>query len=526
MTFATWNPSDKGSGVTLSNGNLTGTGPEGNGTVRATFGKSAGKWYWEVTYSSGTYSPDIGIADASATLAHYNGFDSHGWGWFGNEGKKYTNGVGTALGTASTTGATIGVALDMDAGTCVLYKNGVLLGTLATGLTGTIYPACGGNATVSTSFTANFGASSFTYTAPAGFVGVTDASVAAGFRSTTFGTPRLTNVQTATGVSTTAFGTPFGVIDQLGNATGFSSTQMGLPRLVAVAGSASGIAPTIAFGLPVLIPTAVAIHSTTFGTARIYPMHAVGFSSTALGSPSARQFWRAHSLGPTTRFGTPGTPTDRANAASGFLATRFGTPGAIASSPGSLARKTFASALGPVARFGTPSAALAQTGQASGFTSTAFGTPRSAQAGHADAIGPLATFGTPTLSLAQRAAGFKETAFGTPTLRLTAYASSIAPRTRFGTPRQWAAHQSYGFCNTRFGHPRGLNQHRYHTTGFCGTAFGTPAMHETHRAVMTSPGSRFGTPLLRRNPQCPFLIVGRAASIGPTSTFGTPTWSH
>ncbi len=53
LSFATLNPSDKGSAVTLSNSNLTATFSGGNGAVRATIGKSSGKWYWEIAVTSG-----------------------------------------------------------------------------------------------------------------------------------------------------------------------------------------------------------------------------------------------------------------------------------------------------------------------------------------------------------------------------------------------------------------------------------------------------------------------------------------
>ena len=164
----TWNPSDKGSACVLSNGNLTGTSPSDNGSVRSTFGASAGKWYWEVTSTSST-PPGIGVGNGSASLSLYPGSTSGAWAWFANEGRKYTAGAATAYGTAgSLTGVVIGVALDMDAGTVTLYRNGVSMGVMYSGLTGTLYALCGGNSAVASDFTANFGASAFAYTPPSG----------------------------------------------------------------------------------------------------------------------------------------------------------------------------------------------------------------------------------------------------------------------------------------------------------------------------------------------------------------------
>jgi hypothetical protein len=49
MTLTTWNPSDKGSGITLSNGNKTATGSSGNFKVRGTTSHvSTGKYYFEL----------------------------------------------------------------------------------------------------------------------------------------------------------------------------------------------------------------------------------------------------------------------------------------------------------------------------------------------------------------------------------------------------------------------------------------------------------------------------------------------
>jgi len=84
---------------------------------------------------------------------------------------KGNNGTNPAYGAAFVSGDIIGVALDMNAGTITFYKNGTSQGQAFSGITGTIYPAMdafSGTWTV----TANFGASSFTYTPPSGFLGL------------------------------------------------------------------------------------------------------------------------------------------------------------------------------------------------------------------------------------------------------------------------------------------------------------------------------------------------------------------
>lgn len=52
-TYATLNPSDKDAAITLSGGDLTmSSATNAWRSVRATIGKSSGKWYWEVTNST------------------------------------------------------------------------------------------------------------------------------------------------------------------------------------------------------------------------------------------------------------------------------------------------------------------------------------------------------------------------------------------------------------------------------------------------------------------------------------------
>lgn len=165
--YATWNPSDKGAAITLSAGNLTLNQTTTAGLVRATLGKSTGKWYWEVTCTSTTNM--IGIAKSAAPTSGYCGATADSWGLYGADGKIWTNNA--ALATVYATyaaGAVISLALDMDAGTLTLYKNGVSLGVVVSSLTGTIYPAWGNAATVD-SATTNFGASPFAYPVPVGY---------------------------------------------------------------------------------------------------------------------------------------------------------------------------------------------------------------------------------------------------------------------------------------------------------------------------------------------------------------------
>src|SRR5262252_3685328 len=69
MANTTWNPSDI-SGATLSGGNLIATAGAGTGGVRSVAAQTAGKFYWEQTYTtlnSNTITCGMALASASLT---------------------------------------------------------------------------------------------------------------------------------------------------------------------------------------------------------------------------------------------------------------------------------------------------------------------------------------------------------------------------------------------------------------------------------------------------------------------------
>ena len=171
QTCATWNPADKNAQVTLSAGNLTQVNNLGNIAVRATIGKTTGKWYWEVTRGqNGTGETSVGIGTASATLANWLGFDVNSVGYDSTIGSLYKSNavVASGLGAYNTAGDTIGIALNQDAGTVAFYRNGVLVNTYTHGLSGAVFPMVG--AVVSSqNEIANFGQYPFKYAVPVGF---------------------------------------------------------------------------------------------------------------------------------------------------------------------------------------------------------------------------------------------------------------------------------------------------------------------------------------------------------------------
>lgn len=177
--FATINPldADTSANLSISNANLTMSASNLYWSqARATIGVSSGKWYWEVDYISATSNKYFmnGIRDVNETLvtsSDYVGESSGGYAYYSHNGYKYNNATSSAYGSTATTGDTIGVALDMDAGTLTFYKNGTSQGVAYTGLSGTFAPAfsVNGNTGGTVVQAVNFGQRPFKYTPPTGY---------------------------------------------------------------------------------------------------------------------------------------------------------------------------------------------------------------------------------------------------------------------------------------------------------------------------------------------------------------------
>ena len=160
----------KNASGSLSNGNLDATINDSSGGYSlGTLGASSGKWYWEATMVSSGDDQGHGICALpySSSTRPYNTTSAF---VYLRSGNKRTNGTNTSYGASYTSGDVVGVALDLDAGTLVFYKNGVSQGTAFTGLSGlfTAYFADDGAGTAHTA-TYNFGQRAFAYTAPSGF---------------------------------------------------------------------------------------------------------------------------------------------------------------------------------------------------------------------------------------------------------------------------------------------------------------------------------------------------------------------
>jgi len=178
--FATLNstaPSYRASGTsTISNANLTSTDNASSYGLASvgTMPMTSGKWYWEVDATSigGSYGY-IGIAKAdtlSLGSSNIEGYIYSNLGYKASGAAAFAGIPSTAYGASWTTGDVIGVALDMDAGTLVFYKNGVSQGTAYTGITGEYVSGLGdGQTATAYTFNINFGQRPFKYTPPTGY---------------------------------------------------------------------------------------------------------------------------------------------------------------------------------------------------------------------------------------------------------------------------------------------------------------------------------------------------------------------
>ena len=174
--FSVLNFVDKHSNTTLSEGGL-----KANGTASSWYGVtgttavSSGKYYWEVDITAlGNYI-QIGICDSSHSGVWSDSLESYtsAWGYYSHNGNKLHNSASSSYGATYTTGDTIGVGVDMDAGRVYFYKDGTIQnsGTEAfSSITGHIRPIVQlyGSATVTMDFNP---------TCPTGYLPLTSANL-------------------------------------------------------------------------------------------------------------------------------------------------------------------------------------------------------------------------------------------------------------------------------------------------------------------------------------------------------------
>jgi hypothetical protein len=163
---------------TISNANLNWsiTSSASNALyLKSTLAVSSGKWYWEVTPTDVGGGPNlfIGIQDSTYTPSSAATDNvTSGYAYKAQDGNKVTGATSTSYGASYTNNDVIGVALDMDAGTLVFYKNNTSQGTAFSGLSGSYLPLLVhnvGGVSRTTAGSVNYGQRPFTYTPPTGF---------------------------------------------------------------------------------------------------------------------------------------------------------------------------------------------------------------------------------------------------------------------------------------------------------------------------------------------------------------------
>jgi hypothetical protein len=205
--YATLNPLDKHSSVTLSNGNLDAS-QTGN-VVRNARGTiafpSTGKWYFEYV-PGGVAQGAPGIAAANVPL------DSAGSGnlvTYQENGQRNLNGTGAAYGATYGAGDVIGVAYDADSNSINFYKNNVAQGAITPTAGVTYFPFI---TLYNATCVVNFGQRPFAYTAPSGFKALNTANLPAPLvtkPSTVFDTTLYTGNNTARSITGLGFSPDF-----------------------------------------------------------------------------------------------------------------------------------------------------------------------------------------------------------------------------------------------------------------------------------------------------------------------------
>jgi len=184
-TTATFNPAFKGTGLTLSNGNLTATYSGSSFTnVGSTVSKSSGKFYSEFTIGQTTNANmEIGIGNSSLVLnGDYLGQTNDSISVFADGNEAMNANFGGVIGPTFVAGMVVCMAVDLTAKLIWFRGNGgnwngggtnnPATGTggfsFSTMNAGPYFPAAGFHNSAD-AMTANFGATSYAQTAPSGF---------------------------------------------------------------------------------------------------------------------------------------------------------------------------------------------------------------------------------------------------------------------------------------------------------------------------------------------------------------------
>jgi hypothetical protein len=164
--YATLNPLaiTAGGAGTFTNGNLeVTTNLGGGGSCYSSIAfPSSGKWYYEITLSSGSYSL-IGLSEYKASTNFNQGGSTNGLFYYSFNGNKIVNGASSAYGASYSTGTVIGVAVDIDSSSVTFYKNNASQGAVSFNAAGMFAAVADEDTGSSSAFVVNFGQRAFAY---------------------------------------------------------------------------------------------------------------------------------------------------------------------------------------------------------------------------------------------------------------------------------------------------------------------------------------------------------------------------
>ena len=179
--YATFNPLKMPAPASASytNGNLSVSCATANQTpALATIYPSSGKWYWEVTWTSGSYAR-IGVQNTTVASTDFAA-DVYGWRWESNTGNIYNGGIISTAPASYVAGDILGFCLDLDSGKLYVSKNGTWqnsavpasgTGAVATNIpTATLMSPAVATGSGTAVFAINCGQRPFSYSPPSGFV--------------------------------------------------------------------------------------------------------------------------------------------------------------------------------------------------------------------------------------------------------------------------------------------------------------------------------------------------------------------
>lgn len=162
----TWDPANKSPSISLSDGDRRENGiASGYSGVRSIAKNSSGKWYVEMSRTTGGRMP--GVMTLDADILRYPGGDQNGVGLWSDSIYKSDS----VVGSVNTNGASvIGLLIDLDART-LQYLAGSATSPLIALPAGDIYLASGNGtfAASAGSILLNAGQDPFVYTIPAGY---------------------------------------------------------------------------------------------------------------------------------------------------------------------------------------------------------------------------------------------------------------------------------------------------------------------------------------------------------------------